>query len=388
MSQQPHSQQDESASLLLGRSSIDLSKGKLLEFVGLLHQMSLSDGMKTAVRDALTTYERDSNSRQLLRTLEDAGLKEDLETLNNSRQSLTKRWSGWEKVSLSTGLFFLLAAIVLGMEAISNLKGKKAFEASGNQAMNLCTGGMIPVMAQQCVDTAGTNRSVIWPISVSSNDQALAMVQRPYNGTRHFDLEPQLAQFSQHVGILMRHAFLNAVRCYSDGFGASITGYMRNGGAPSNSNEERFLSQGFVAMKTYSLYEAFPQIPIDAVSRMSAALTLFMGQYCIGLEQGGYSQVENAHYDGSERYGEDFGFYARWIGAGFGVSVGLAVIFLGGLLVRKMYQNYCSNDAQAVNGRDSSVVRAVTLFDWLSDESQGAGVPIRSASDVDHRQQM
>lgn len=378
----------EQVPLLNGSSESHFSQ-KIELLVGLLKQLDISEGKKDELGRILAGYLSNKDAAAAQQALKASGIREELfemqrVALETQNQAERCAFSIWQKALIGFGVMMSIGSIVLGIEAISDLLGKGAVEATGHMINDVCgglegLGTIIYMYAKSCLGTSATDRFAYLPLSVSGKDAATALKSI---GGFHSSSETALAPYAQRVGLMNPLNFMAGMRCSFDGYFANVTAYAAVGGRDL---PDRALTTGLVVAEKEKIFvNIMPQIG-SLVMHLAAELKLFiMPKLCLTLEQGGASAYEgNMHIGSFEREAKAWGnIDARLFGAFFGIATAVALMCFAGAGISRVADK--KQAAREHSLGNSLLSEACTLWSELvGPVDDSAAVPIRATDTVD-----
>ena len=242
-------------------------------------------------------------------------------------------FSNYEKFSVMLCSIMLLAAAILSYEIlVLFFDGKPRLEATGNGIKDYCTS-----------ELTGLINSVIG-ICTTLGDGVTAV----FNMDKRIDVLPSFAGLIDNASqALVPGATFQSVSSWFDPIGwinfftcqSQNTMIVMTGHTFSGSLLEARVRAG----------NGFPVIVTNANTlpdpllgnTTGLAINAFMGMFCLLIQNGGYSPVINTqnkpygHFDGFERFGDDFKFYAYAFAAVYILSVVPSFIAMAALQCKK-----------------------------------------------------
>lgn len=267
-------------------------------------------------------------------------------------------FSHYEKTFLMLSSVLLLAGAILSHEvSVLFSDGKPRLEATGDGIKEYCTS-----------ELTGLTQSVV-NICTSIGDGMTAV----FNMNKRIDVLPDFAGFvNDSSSTLISGASFQSVGSWFDPIGwinfftcqpQNTTLTMIGHTFPGSLVEAKTkAANGFPVMVTNINMQPDPLLG----NTTALAVNAFLGMFCLLVQNGGYSIVNNAqnkfygHFDGFERFGDDFKFYAYAFAAVYCLCVVPSFMTMAALQCKKSLSKWqdSSGEREAASLRS----RACTLF--------------------------
>ncbi|GEM_PF-4268537 len=273
-------------------------------------------------------------------------------------------WQQPHSFSLYEKTFFMLSSVLLLAGAILSYEvfvlffdGKPRLEATGDGIKEYCTS-----------ELTGLAQSVI-NICTSIGDGMTAV----FNMNKRIDVLPDFAGFvNDSSSTLISGASFQSVGSWFDPIGwinfftcqpqnttLTMIGHTFSG---SLVEAQAKAANGFPVMLTNINMQPDPLLG----NTTALAVNAFLGMFCLLVQNGGYSIINNprnqpyGHFDGFERFGDDFKFYAYAFAAVYCLCVVPSFITMAALQCKKVLSKW--QDSSGEREATSLRSRACTLF--------------------------
>lgn len=281
-------------------------------------------------------------------------------------------FSHYEKTFLMLSSLVLMAGLILSYEIfVLFFDGKPRLEATGDGIKEYCTGELTG-LAQNIVNICsalGDNVTAVF--NLDKKIDVLPSFSGLINASSQ-GLVPG-ASFQTVPSWFNPIGWVNFFTCQAQNTVIAMTGHTFPG---SLTEAQARASNGFPVIVTN-----VNTIPDPFLGNTTAlAVNAFLGMFCLLLQNGGYSIINNpqnkpyGHFDGFERFGDDFKFYAYAFAAVYCLCVVPSFVTMAALQCKKALSKWESSS----NEREVASLRrkACDLFDEFSPVQ----VVIRSAS--------
>lgn len=279
-------------------------------------------------------------------------------------------FSNYEKFFLMLSSIMILAAVILSYEVlVLFFDGKPRLEATGDGIKDYCTSELTGLV-QSVIGTCTTIEDGV--TAVFNMDKRIDVLPS-FSGLIDDSSQALVpgATFQSVPSWFNPIGWINFFTCQSQNTTIAMTGHTFSG---SLSEARERASQGFPVVMT-----SINTLPDPFLGNTTGlAVNAFMAMFCLLLQNGGYSPINNnqnkpyGHFDGFERFGDDFRFYAYAFAAVYCLCVVPSFITMAALQCKKALSKW------QLSGNDREIVslgkKASTLFSEFNPVQMGTSV--------------
>ncbi len=253
-------------------------------------------------------------------------------------------FSNYEKFSLMLSSIVLLAAAILSYEVfVLFFDGKPRLEATGDGIKDYCTSeltGFVNSIVNIC-STLGENVTAVFNMDkkVDSLPNIAGFVDDTSQGLIPGATFQRVPSWFDPIG------WINFFTCQAQNTSILMTGHTFPG---SLAEAQQRASNGFPVIVTN-----VNTVPDPFLGNTTGlAINAFMGMFCLLVQNGGYSVITDSqnkpygHFDGFERFGDDFKFYAYAFAAVYVLCTVPALITMAALQCKKALSKWEASGAE------------------------------------------